>query len=93
MLTDLFSGKAFKKSEYAESGIRLLQIANVSFGRTLWDNLSYMPFSYLEMYPELVLNSGDILMALNRPILNGKLKITQLKQDDVPDIIPTSRKI
>ncbi|MDD3051801.1 MAG: restriction endonuclease subunit S [Candidatus Cloacimonetes bacterium] len=87
MLTDLYSGKAFKKSEYSESGIRLFQIANVSFGYASWDNLSYLPYSYSEEYPELVLNSGDILMALNRPILNDKLKIALLKRDDVPAIL------
>jgi type I restriction enzyme, S subunit len=87
MLTDLYSGKAFKKSEYSESGIRLFQIANVSFGYALWDNLSYLPYSYSEEYPELVLHSGDILMALNRPILNDKLKIAILKRDDVPAIL------
>jgi type I restriction enzyme S subunit len=35
-LTDLSSGIAFKKSEYAEHGVRLFQIANVSFGYILW---------------------------------------------------------
>ena len=86
-LTNLSSGRAFKKSEYVEQGIRLFQIANVSFGRILWENLVYMPTNYLQKYPELALKPGDILMALNRPILDGKLKIGQLQEKDTPAIL------
>lgn len=86
-LTDLSSGRAFKKSEYSKEGVRLFQIANVSFGEVLWENLVYMPTNYLQEYPKLVLEAGDILMALNRPILNGKLKIGRLQEKDVPAIL------
>jgi type I restriction enzyme S subunit len=53
----------------------------------LWDNIVYMPTNYLEKYSELVLKSGDILMALNRPILGGKLKIGVLREQDTPAIL------
>lgn len=86
-LTDLSSGKAFKKSEYSDQGTRLFQIANVSFGKILWDTVVYMPISYSEKYPGLVLKPGDILMALNRPILGGELKIGVLKKTDTPAIL------
>ncbi len=86
-ITDLFSGIAFKKSEYSDQGVRLLQIANVSFGRIIWDNIVYMPLNYLEKYPELTLKAGDILMALNRPLLGGELKIGVLKETDAPAIL------
>jgi len=86
-IADMSSGKAFKKSEYAQTGVRLLQIANVSFGKIVWDNVSYLPSSYLEKHPKLVLKPGDILIALNRPILNDMLKIGILKDCDLPAIL------
>jgi len=86
-LTDLTSGKAFKKSEYTKKGVRLFQIANVSFSKIIWDSLAYLPENYLEKYPRLKLKKGDVLLALNRPILNGKIKVGKLGIDDVPSIL------
>ena len=86
-LSDLSSGKAFKKREYSDHGIPLLQIANVSFGKVIWDNRAYLPNSYLKKYSELILKSGDVLMALNRPILKGKLKIGVMREKDAPAIL------
>ncbi len=84
---DMMSGVAFKKAEYSEKGIRLFQIANVTFGKTLWDKTAYLPECYLESYPALVLKEGDVLMALNRPLLNHELKIAILGVKDVPSIL------
>ena len=86
-ITDMSSGKAFKKKEYAIKGVRLFQIANVSFGNTLWENIAYLPESYLETQSKLALRVGNVIMALNRPILNGELKICVLRKDDVPAIL------
>jgi type I restriction enzyme, S subunit len=86
-LTDLTSGKAFKADEYSEKGISLLQIANVSFGKIIWENKVYLPKSYLEKYPNIVLRTEDILLALNRPILDGMLKVGQLHDQDAPAIL------
>ncbi|KAF5032666.1 Type-1 restriction enzyme EcoKI specificity protein [anaerobic digester metagenome] len=86
-ISGLTSGNAFKKSEYSHAGVKLLQIANVSFGKIIWDDLAYLPRDYLKNFPNLSLNQGDILMALNRPLLGGKLKIGMLNQSDVPAIL------
>jgi type I restriction enzyme, S subunit len=86
-LTDLISGHAFKKREYSQIGTRILQIANVSFGKIVWDQEAHLPIEYLEKFPRLVLNPGDILMALNRPILGDELKIGQVKEQDLPAIL------
>ncbi|MEM1251615.1 MAG: restriction endonuclease subunit S [Cyanobacteria bacterium P01_H01_bin.21] len=83
----VISGEAFKKREYSTSGIKLLQIANVSFGQVIWGKQNFLPEVFLEKYPELVLQEGDIVMALNRPILNDVLKIAQLNLDDAPAIL------
>lgn len=88
-LITITSGNAFKKSEYSNKGIRLFQIANVSFNKSSWEKVAFLPESYLhdERYNNLILKCGDIVMALNRPMLDKKLKICQLTSNDVPSIL------
>ncbi len=84
---DLLSGKAFKKSEYSTEGVRLFQIANVSFGKITWDDIAYLPLEYLKKYPKLELKDGDVIMALNRPIIRRQIKVGMLSPNDVPSIL------
>jgi type I restriction enzyme S subunit len=81
------SGEAFKKSEYADAGLRLLQIANVSFGTTLWKEQNYLPLDFAESHTELVLNAGEIVLALNRPIISDRLKVARITVSDLPAIL------
>ena len=81
------SGEAFKKKDYSLSGIRLLQIANVSFGKVIWEQKNFLPEEFLHKYPELVLDKNDVVMALNRPIINDSLKIALLQESDAPAIL------
>jgi type I restriction enzyme, S subunit len=82
------SGKGFKASEYSKTGIRLLQIENVGYGVTKWnENTIYLPEAYTAKHPEIVLRSGDIVLALNRPVTNGELKIAKIQEDDAPSIL------
>ncbi len=81
------SGKGFEKNEYSESGVRLFQIANVSIGETSWESTVHVPASYSAAYPDLLLNEGDLVMALNRPLLGRKLKVAILTDADVPAVL------
>lgn len=87
-LIDVKSGTGFNASEYVEDGVRLLQIENVSYGRVKWTGKeNYLPKSYLDKYPDLYLRTGDIVIALNRPVTNNKLKIAVLNDHDEPSIL------
>ena len=81
------SGFGFKHAEYTDVGTPLVKIDNVSHGYVKWDNISYLPDSYKEMYSDIVLKENDILLALNRPITQGMLKIAKLSANDVPSIL------
>ncbi|EJR51877.1 hypothetical protein IIK_00419 [Bacillus cereus VD102] len=83
----LFSGKGFKKSEYTDSGVKLMKIQNVSYRKVIWDDVSYLPIDYLQKEAKLVLEKDDILIALNRPITNNKLKVAMINEEDVPSIL------
>jgi len=86
-LIDLKSGQYFKYSEFRSSGVRCFKIDNVGFGEILWETVTFLPKNYLEKYPELVLNPSDIVIALNRPIINGKIKVGMLGEEDCPSIL------
>jgi type I restriction enzyme S subunit len=86
-LTLIDSGEAFKKKDYGTSGLRLFQIANVGFGKTVWQQRNYLPEHFTESHGFLLLENTDIVMALNRPILDGRLKVTRITDDDLPAIL------
>jgi len=86
-IIELKSGLYFKFSEFSKDGVRCFKIDNVGFGKILWDTITFLPKNYLSIYPDLILNEGDIVMALNRPIINGKLKVGILKKEDTPSIL------
>lgn len=80
---EIKSGKGFKASEYSSSGVKLLQIENVGYGLVKWTgNTVHLPNYYIDEHAELVLKEGDVVIALNRPITNGELKIARLKSSD-----------
>lgn len=79
---NLFSGKGFKASEYTTNGIKLLRISNVSYGSFDWEDTKYLPYEYKEIEKKLLLRENDILIALNRPITNGKLKICLIDNNE-----------
>ncbi|MGE0131339.1 MAG: restriction endonuclease subunit S [Blastocatellales bacterium] len=82
---DIFSGFAFKKSQYSSNGSRLLQIANVGYGHTLWEEQNFIPDDIAEtIYQNFKLRVGDVVIALNRPITNGLLKVAKVKKEDLP---------
>ena len=81
------SGHGFKFNEYSNDGVKLLRINNVTFGQIIWDQIAFLPENYIRDYPKLVLNEGDFLIALNRPILGGRLKIGIMKKTDSPAIL------
>jgi type I restriction enzyme S subunit len=86
-VVDMMSGQYFKFSEFVEEGVRCLKIDNVGFGEIVWKTTTFLPSEYLKKYPELVLREGDIALALNRPIIDDKVKVGMLQEEDSPSIL------
>lgn len=79
---DVLGGYAFKSKDAQEFGSRWLKIANVGIGKIRWDDASYLPEDYLEEFHDYQIEYGDIVMAMTRPVLNGKLKIAVYKNEE-----------
>src|SRR5688500_5027028 len=60
------SGVAFKSTEYKKQGITLVRISNIYNNRVVLDSNSvYLDQSYLEKYPDFVIEKNDVLVALS----------------------------
>jgi type I restriction enzyme S subunit len=84
---DVVSGQYFKFSEFVNNGVRCLKIDNVGYGEIVWKTATFLPTDYLQKFPELALKEGDIVMALNRPIIDNKVKVGMLQDGDSPSIL------
>ena len=74
----IFNGYAFASSSSADDGVLWVKIADVGIQEMKKNNLSYLPISLKEKHKKFILTKGDFVVALTRPILNGKLKIAQI---------------
>ena len=74
----LFNGFAFKSNDRTEDGVLWVKIGNVSYGKISESNQEFLPRSFLKDYEKYVLHENDIVVALTRPITNGKLKIAKV---------------
>ena len=83
----LFGGNSFQSIDSKSSGVRWLKIANVGFGKTTWDTSSFLPNSFIKEYSRYTLDTGDIVMALTRPIIRNELKIAKLQSNDLPILL------
>jgi type I restriction enzyme S subunit len=86
-IIDVISGQYFKFSEFVNNGVKCLKIDNVGYGEVVWKTATFLPTDYLQKFPELVLKGGDIVMALNRPIIDNKVKVGMLQNGDSPSIL------
>lgn len=80
-------GYAFKSKDAVSQGTKWLKIANVGFGNVEWDDESFLPPEFEKNHKRFLLSPGEIVMAMTRPILNGKLKIASIDKKDTPALL------
>ncbi|PZX50128.1 restriction endonuclease subunit S [Algoriphagus chordae] len=76
----IFNGYAFQSSNSQDTGCRWIKIADVGINKISNTNMSYLPPSFSAKYKKFLLKEGDVVIALTRPILSGKLKIAKIDQ-------------
>lgn len=85
---DLLTGFAFASDQYIQPStlsIRLLRGDNIAPGSLRWDDAKHYANSHdLARYK---LNLGDIVIALDRPIVGAGLKCATVKADDLPCLL------
>lgn len=87
-IADLEIGFAFKSDGFTKesSGIRLLRGDNIAPGRTRWDRTEAWPENdpINERYS---LRDGDVVLAMDRPWIEGGLKFARIRQPDLPSYL------
>lgn len=83
----LQSGYAFKSESFRTNGIRLLRNANILPGKVYWDEAVFLNEADASKYPSYVLNDGDVLISLDRPIISSGIKVARVGSDDLPALL------
>jgi len=80
-------GYAFKSTWFTDEGVRLLRGTNIVPGGTRWEDVVRIPLSRVSEFSEYDLNVGDIVIAMDRPVISTGLKVTVLNLDDIPSLL------
>lgn len=83
----VLGGGTFKSKDRVENGVKWLKISNVSIGFIKWNEKEYLPSNFITTYKDYLLEKDDVVMALTRPILSKKLKISIIKDLDTPSLL------
>jgi len=77
------SGFAFKSSDWSETGIPVVKIANIKGGNLVMDGCSFVPQAIADSAGEFTLQAGDILIAMTGYI--GDVAI--VRERDLPAVL------
>jgi len=81
------SGFAFKSDWYTTEGVRLLRNANIHQSRIDWTEAVQLPADRRSEFADFELREGDIVLALDRPLVAAGLKVAQLTKGDLPALL------
>lgn len=81
------SGYAFKSGSFKRSGVRLLRNANILPGKIYWDDPVYLDSTEAERYSNYVLEEGDVLISLDRPLISTGIKVARVQETDLPSLL------
>lgn len=82
-VADLRTGYAFKSTWFSNDGPKLLRGANIAPGHVIWDDTKRLsPDQVPEFEKEFRLSAGDIVIAMDRPLIAGGLKVAILGDED-----------
>ncbi len=81
---DIQAGNAFKSKFFTNdsSDIPLVKGENVQQGFIDWDASKFWPRHELDTYQDFILNTGDVVLAMDRPWVTAGLKWAYIKKRD-----------
>lgn len=81
-VADLRVGYAFKSQWFSSKGTRLLRGANVAPGRIDWTDERRLSQEHVSNYENYRLQIGDVVIAMDRPLISTGLKIAIVDEND-----------
>lgn len=88
---EITSGYSFESSGFVSDadGVRLIRGANVGIGRLRWtdENTVRWPAESVPAVARWSLQAGDLVIGLNRPWIDGGLRLAEVQPDDLPCLV------
>ncbi len=84
---DILAGYAFKSSDYASEGIRLLRNINVKPDRIDWGEAAFISADEAGQYERFRLGAGDLVMSMDGTVNRQGIKIAFLAESDLPALL------
>ncbi|ELV7525247.1 restriction endonuclease subunit S [Flavobacterium psychrophilum] len=86
-VVEFLNGYAFKSEWFKNDGIPLLRNINIGINELVWNNVERISEVKAQEFEQYYLKEGDIILSLDRPIINAGLKIAQIKKSDLPCLL------
>jgi type I restriction enzyme S subunit len=88
-LCSVDSGPAFKSSMFKDAGqgTRLLRGENIEPGALRWTNTRTWPDELMAGHEHLLVQSGDLILGMDRPIISSGLKLARVQPSDCPALL------
>lgn len=84
---EFLNGYAFKSEWFTKTGVRLLRNTNIAHGCCDWKDVAHIPVIRLEEFKKFKLVSGDLVLSLDRPLINTGLKFARVSARDLPCLL------
>jgi type I restriction enzyme, S subunit len=88
-VAEILPGYAFKSAEFSEdpNDTRLLRGDNIGHGRLRWDRTKRWPADRAADMSRYGLESGDVVLAMDRPWIDSGLKYAVVRKHDLPALL------
>ncbi len=86
-LYSFLNGFAFKSEWFQQDGVKLLRNINIAHGETKWNEQVCISEHMATEYEKYNLSVGDIVISLDRPIINTGLKYAVIEPSDLPCLL------
>ena len=88
-LVELVTGFPFKSDEFsqADGDVRLLRGINVTPGQIRWADVVRWPTADVTGYRDYELREGDVVLGMDRPIVDAGVRVARVGPSDVPSLL------
>ncbi len=80
-------GFSFSSKEFQDSGIKLLRGENIEPGSLRWRETKYWSEDQIDDYQHLLLEDGEIVLGMDRPLISTGFKIARVTPEDLPCLL------
>lgn len=88
-LVELVTGFPFESEGFsqAENDVRLLRGINISPGKVRWNHVVRWPFRDRGNFSAFELDVGDIVLGMDRPVIQNGVRVAVIESADVPSLL------